>query len=58
MAAAEGGMPDRRDWGLGSMGGGGGSLLIGGEAVMGDGDAVIDRPKIEIDSLLNIICIC
>ena len=48
MAAAEGGMPDRRDWGLGSMGGGGGSLLIGGEAVMGDGDAVIDRPKIEI----------
>ena len=52
MAAAEGGMPDNRDWGLGSMGGGGGRFrgLLGelmGELpdVIGDGAALIDRPE-------------
>ena len=54
MAAAEGGMPDRRDVGLGSIGGGGGGgLILPGEwmgellEAMGEGAALIDKPEMK-----------
>ena len=54
MAAAEGGMPDKRDVGLGSIGGGGGGgLILPGEwmgellEAMGEGAALIDKPEMK-----------
>ena len=54
MAAAEGGIPDSRDVGLGSIGGGGsGGLILLGEwmgellEAMGEGAALIDNPEMK-----------